>query len=58
MPKTKNLRMDLPLKFHRALEKLAKKGGTKKSIATDIVKERLIRDGLVTPSKIEMKMYN
>jgi len=57
MPKTKNLRMDLPIKFHRALNRLAKENGTKKKVATEIIMKKLIDDGLVRPSKIDMEMY-
>ena len=53
MPKTKNLRMDLPMRFHRALKRLAGQNGAKKTVATEIIMKALIEKGLVAPTKTD-----
>ncbi|MCG7851609.1 MAG: hypothetical protein MIO92_03730 [Methanosarcinaceae archaeon] len=55
-PKTKNVRIDLPLKYHRGLRKMIGEDGTKKQAVTEIVMREIIRGGYVKPSKIELAM--
>jgi hypothetical protein len=52
--KTKNLRLDLPIKYHRALRKIAGETGNKKGVVTEMVMIALVRGGYVKPSKEEL----